>query len=191
MHISKFIIFSIVSLVMLTSCAREMSSNVYTSNSASGKVIEGKIISARKVTIKDSEKLQDNTIGMLAGGITGGVAGANMGKGNGNSLAAVGAAIVGATAGAFIQDKLGTSEGMEYIVRIDKKYLSNLPSKKSRRQVTFGVNSASDDVNQSIDVAETKTDLISIIQKDKEPLQKGQHVLVIYNNDRPRISAIN
>lgn len=180
-------VFAIASFV-LTGCAREMSSDVYTSSSTSGKVLEGKVVSARPVTIKDSDKLQDNTAGMLGGGLLGGVAASSAGKGTGKSLAAVGGALVGAAAGAFIQDKLGTSKGMEYIVRIDKKYISSIPTQKSRRNISYGTTTAEQDVSQSISVEDTKTDLISVVQGGDVIFQPGKRVMIIYSNDRPRLS---
>lgn len=178
----------VIASFLITGCAREMSSEVYTSSSTSGKVLEGKIVSARPVTIKDSDKLQDNTAGMLGGGLLGGVAASSAGKGTGKGLAAIGGALVGAAAGALIQDKLGTSKGMEYIVRIDKKYISSIPSQKSRRNISYGTTSAEQDVSQSISVEDTKTDLISVVQGGDVIFQPGKHVLIIYSNDRPRIS---
>jgi outer membrane lipoprotein SlyB len=185
---SRKLVGTFVAFFLLTSCAREMSSDVYTSGATSGKVLEGRVISARPVTIKETDKLKDNTMGMLGGGLMGGVAGSSAGGGSGKTLATVGGAMLGAAAGALIQDKLGTSKGMEYIVRIDKKYISSLPAHKTKRQVTFGVNSAEQDVSQSIAVEDTKTDLISVIQGGDVIFQAGQHVLIIYSNDRPRLA---
>lgn len=188
---SKLLGCIIATVFVLTGCAREMSSNVYTSSSTSGKVLEGRVLSARPVTIKEADKLQDNTMGMLGGGILGAVAGSAVGKGTGQGLAAVGAGILGAAAGAYAQDKLGTQQGMEYVVRIDKKYISSIPSRTSKKQITYGTNSASEDVSQSIQVEDTKTDLVSVLQGADVVFQPGQHVLVIYNNDRPRLAPAN
>jgi len=171
----------------LTACARDMSSDVYTSSSNSGKVLEGKVISSRPVTIKENDKLQDNTLGLLGGGVAGGVAGSAIGKGTGRGLATVGGALLGAAGGALLQNKLGTAQGMEYVVRIDKKYVSSIPTSKAR--VSIGASSVSNDVSQSIGVQETKTDLISVVQGADVAFQPGQRVLVIYNNDRPRLAA--
>ena len=181
----------IAATMILTGCAREMSSNVYSSSATSGKVLEGVVLSVRPVTIKDSDKLQDNTMGMLGGGLLGGVAGSAAGKGTGKGLAVVGGALLGAAAGALTQDKLGTSQGMEYVVRIDKKYVNSVPVQSTKKNLTFGVNSASQDVNQSIAVEDTKTDLISVLQSADVPFSVGQHVLIIYNNDRPRLAPSN
>ena len=57
-------ITSLMSILLLVSgCGLNMNSNVYTSDSASGKVLEGKIVSMRAVTIKDHDKLEQNTAG--------------------------------------------------------------------------------------------------------------------------------
>lgn len=180
-----------ISTLALTGCARELSSSTYTSGAVSGKVIEGTVISARPVTIKDADKLQDNTLGILGGGVLGGVGGSAFGKGTGKGLAAVGGALLGATAGAYAQDKLSTSNGMEYIVRIDKKYVNSIPTNTSRKEVQFGTSSAEQDVSKSIQVENTKTDLISVLQGSDVVFSAGQHVLVIYNNDRPRLAPSN
>lgn len=177
--------------VTVTGCARELSSNVYTSSSTSGKVLEGKVLSARPVTIKDADKLEDNTMGMVAGGLLGAIAGSSVGGGTGKGMAAVGAGGLGAVAGAMIQDKLSTSQGMEYVVRIDKKYIGSVPGHTIKKKNTYGVNSASEDVSESIQVADTKTDLVSVIQGADIVFQPGQRVLIIYSNDRPRLAAAN
>jgi outer membrane lipoprotein SlyB len=187
----KILSVLVISSFVLASCAREMSSDVYTSSSTSGKVLEGKVVSARPITIKDSDKLQDNTAGILGGGLLGGVAASSVGKGTGKGVAAIGGALLGAAAGALAQDKLGTSKGMEYIVRIDKKYISSIPTHKTRKNISYGANSVEQDVNQSVSVEETKTDLISVVQAADVVFQPGSRVMVIYNNDRPRLTAAN
>lgn len=176
-----------ISALMLSACAREMSSDVYTSSSASGKVLEGTVVSARQVTIKDSDKLENNSAGILGGGVVGGIAGASAGKGTGKGLAAAGGALAGAAIGALVQDKLGTSKGMEYVVRIDKKYISSIPSSTTKKQISYGSGSAEQDVNNSISVQDTKTDLISVVQGGDTPFQSGQRVMIVYSNDRPRL----
>ena len=181
----------VVATLTLTGCAREMASDVYTSGSTSGKVLEGTVVSARPITIKESDKLENNTMGMLGGGLLGALAGSSVGKGSGNGLATAGAGILGAVGGAYVQDKLGTSQGMEYIVRIDKKYISSIPVRTSRKEVSYGANNAEQDVSKSIQVEDTKTDLISVVQGRDVAFQAGQHVLVIYNNDRPRLAPSN
>lgn len=180
--------FALVGFV-LTGCARNMGSNVYTSSAVTGKVIEGTVLSARSVIIKDSDKLGDNTMGMLGGGLMGGLGGNLLGKGKGNTLATAGGAVAGAAIGSLIQDRLSTSNGMEYVVRIDPKYRNDVPTTYHKTTITSGNQSVDDEVKGATSVASTKTDLISIVQGADIAYQPGQKVLVMFNNDRPRITA--
>lgn len=177
------------SATMLGGCSRNMDSKVHTSGAAVGKVLEGTVVAASPITIKENDNLQDNGLGMLSGGVVGGLAGSGIGGGTGKSLAVAGAAIAGAAIGAAIQDKLGTNVGMQYVVRLDPKYVNNSPEYTERHNVSVNRSSIDDDIKGSIDIANTKTDLISIIQGKDVLLQPGQRVLIVYNNDRPRLMA--
>ena len=119
-------VLSIVSLCglavsMTTGCARQISSNVYSASSV-GEVSTthpGVVISARQVTVEDQEYLQDNTLGLVGGGVAGALAGSQVGKGRGNTLATIGGGVIGATAGSFAEKALKTQEAMEYIVALE------------------------------------------------------------------------
>lgn len=174
---------------VLSGCARDMGSNVYTSSAVTGKVIEGTVISARAVVIKDSDKLGDNTMGMLGGGLIGGLGGNLLGKGKGNSLATAGGAIAGAAVGSMIQDRLSTSNGMEYVVRIAPQYRSEIPTTVNKTVISSGNQSVDDEVKGATSVATTKTDLISVVQGADTVYTPGQKVLIMFNNDRPRITG--
>ncbi|MFN5352127.1 MAG: glycine zipper 2TM domain-containing protein [Alphaproteobacteria bacterium] len=184
----KLLPLLVILTLFLSSCGRNMDSTVYSSSSTVGKVLEGTVINARPITIKDSDKLEKNALGGLAGGVAGGVGGNAIGKGHGNTAATVGGVIAGAVLGAVVQDQLSTSKGMEYVVRIDKKYANSIPTKTKKKQIKLGDNSIDADVKDSISVEDTKTDLISVIQGTDIIFQAGQRVLVIYNNDRPRLA---
>jgi len=186
-NISRLVGLVFVSLVFI-SCARDMSSDVYTSSSEFGKVLEGKVISARPVTVKEFDKLQDNSTGLLSGGLAGSVAGSSLGEGVGKTLATVGGAIVGATAGAITQSKLGDAKAMEYVVRIDKKYLQDIYERRRLDRKIYTAIDAEQGINESISLAETKTDLISVVQGMDVTFQAGARVLIIYSNDRPRLA---
>ncbi len=179
----------ILSSLVLTGCARNMGSDVYTSTASAGKVLEGKVISARPVTIKETDKLANNQVGGLGGGLAGAVAGSAIGAGKGQIAATIGGAILGAVAGAVAEDALSKSEGMEYVVRIDPKYVSKAPTSTKTTKVSIGRASIDDDIKQSISVANTKSDLISVVQGRDVVFQAGQRVLIIYNNDRPRLTS--
>lgn len=189
MMVSKKIALVLMAALLTSSCARKMESNVYTSSSTVGKVIEGTVISARPVVIQNNDKLENNGMGMLGGGVLGAVAGSGFGKGTGQGVAAVGGALIGAAAGALVQSQLGKSQGMEYIVRIDSKYVNDIPETVTKKEVKLGTDSVEDDVKGATSVQKTKTDLISVIQGQDTTFQAGQKVLVIYNDDRPRLAA--
>jgi outer membrane lipoprotein SlyB len=173
-------------LLVTTSCAKNMSNDVYTEGSVAGKVLEGKVISIRNVTIKSNAKLQENTAGGLAGGLAGGVAGSAVGNGAGSSAAAVGGALLGALGGALAQDALSSSEGVEYLVKLDKKNLQEYRSISKKIQ-SSGNKSIEEDM-ASAEVS-TKTDIVSIVQASDPAIRKGSSVYIIYNNDRPRVTA--
>jgi len=169
---------------LFASCAKNMNSNAYTEGATAGKVLEGKIISMRNVTIKAHDKLQDNTLGGGAGGGAGALAGSQVGRGNGSIAGAVGGAVIGAVAGALAQDALSTQDGVEYLVKIDKKYMQEYAkiSRKEGSAKTVAQDMASAD-------AATKTDIVSVVQTADPQLHKGSHVYIIYNDDRPRLTA--
>lgn len=179
-----------VSSMLLTACARDMGATVVTSGAVSGKVLEGVIVSATPVTIQESDKLQDNTMGMIGGGVLGAVAGNAVGKGTGNALATVGAGMAGAALGSMAQKHLGKSQGMQYIVRLDPKYVNNTKKDVIRKEYSYKNDNKSvdDEIKSSIEVQETKTDLLSVVQGNDVIMSPGQRVLIVYNNDRPRVT---
>lgn len=177
--------------LMLSACARDMASDTYTTSATGGKVLKGTIISTRVVTIKEHDKLAENTTGGLIGGVGGGVAGANIGSGNGSVGAAVGGAVLGAIAGALAEDALSTSQGVQYIVQIDGKHArkgkSDIKRYKSTKANTKGT--VKEDINNSIDM-DMESDIVSVVQKSDPALSEGARVYVIYQDDRPRLSPM-
>ena len=120
--VEKAIYSKIIFLFLLTSlifgCARDLSSNVYTSDSTLSLTLEGQIVSSRPVIIKDSDKLSDNTGGIVAGGVAGAALGSSASKDSRNIAIASGA-LVGAAVGAIAQGKMSHSKGYDYIVKVD------------------------------------------------------------------------
>ena len=102
--------------VLLSGCARDLSSSTYTSDATLNIVLSGQIVSNRKVKVKESDKIEAGG-GALLGGLGGAVVGAS--ASNGNGLATIGGAAAGAIFGAVAQNALGTTAGMEYIVKVD------------------------------------------------------------------------
>ena len=166
---------SIVAFVFLLSgCARDLSSSVYTSDSTLSLTMEGKVLSVRDITIKGSDKLSDNTGGMLAGGALAVVAASNVGGGNGQAAAIVGGAIAGAVIGTIAEDKLSQSQGKEYIIKVDTSNLKN----------DYYEGSAS--MRNAISAA-TTNGLITVVQGIESPLSEGQEVYVIFSGKRTRV----
>ena len=185
----KLFSLALSAILVLSGCARQMGANTYTSSSAGGVVLEGTIVSARAVTIKDSDKLQDNAMGGLAGAAVGGVGAHSVGKGTGNAAATIGGAIVGAVAGALIQDELGTSQGMEYIVKLAKNEDSEERATKSTDVTISRGTKVEDKIKSSIKTKGTSSRLISVVQGKDVIYTPGQHVYIVYADDRPRITA--
>ena len=184
--------FALIALLTLglAACAKNMSPDVYSSSTSVGKVVYGTIVSARPITIKDSEQLGANGAGVLAGGALGGAAGSGAGKGSGKTAATVGGAIAGAIAGAVIQDHLSTQNGMEYIVRLDSVKPSSASTASRSRVSVKGQGEVTTDIQRAAQVEATETDMISVIQDNSTVFSRGQRVLVVYRDDRARIEAV-
>lgn len=179
-------LFALLAAALLaTACARNLDGATYTSGNTVGKVTYGTIVSARQVTVKDTDKLEQNALGGLAGGIAGGVAGSSVGGGTGKGLATVGGAVAGAVLGAYVQDQLGTQSAIEYIVQLDSPRYTETASqvditKRAERSV-------SQDIKDSMRTTHTESDAIAIVQTDSVMLLPGARVMVVYNDDRPRV----
>jgi outer membrane lipoprotein SlyB len=164
--------------VFITGCARDLSSNVYASDSTLSLTLEGKVIAVRAVTVKNHDKLGDNTGGILAGGATGAVLGSTAGSGSGTAVAVVGGALAGAALGSVMQDKLGQKSGYEYIVKVDtSKLKSNY----------YEGNAA---MRSAISTA-TTSGVVTIVQGTDTIMKVGQKVYVIFSDDRTRVIPVN
>ncbi len=166
----------IMALGLLGACARDLSSSTYTSDNTLSLTLEGKVISARPITLKSADKLTDNSTGMLAGGALGAVGGANVGKGNGQVAAAVGGALAGAAAGALLEGQLGKSEGMEYIVKVD--------TSKLKGDYYEGSSSMRNAISSA-----TTSGLVTVVQGRDNAISEGRKVYVIFSDKRTRIVA--
>jgi outer membrane lipoprotein SlyB len=136
--------------------------------------LEGQIISSRPIIIKESDRLGDNTGGMVAGGAMGAVLGSGVGKGTGQNAAVVGGAVVGAVLGSAIQGKLGENKGYEYIIKVDVSKIKNEYYEGSAAM-------------RSAISAATTGGLVTIVQADKNAIPEGQKVYVIFSDKRTRI----
>ncbi len=174
LNLFKQFVVVIALVSFLSSCGRDLSDDVYTSDSTLSLTIPGTIISRRAVTVKETDKLGDNTLGAVAGGLTGGVAGNAVGKGTGNTLATIGGAGAGALAGAFIQDKLSTSKGFEYIVKLDQDRLQSAYYEGSQA------------MKDAVSTAVT-SGLVTVVQGGNKAYTEGQSVYVIFSGKRTRV----
>ncbi len=173
----------------LSACGKDMASDTYTQSATSGKVLQGTIVSARAVKIKGHDTLGENTMGGLAGGAGGAIAGSSIGQANGSLGAAVGGAVIGAIAGALVEDAVSTSDGTEYLVKLDPRYARNADSRTSKHIRESTKASVADDLKLSIDT-NLQTDIVSVVQKDDPALAEGSRVYVVYHDDRPRLVPI-
>ncbi len=175
----KNIFFKFLSLVLLsvlvTGCARDLSSSTYTSDSTLNIVFSGQIVSARKVKVKESDKVEAGG-GALLGGIGGAAVGAT--SSGGNKWATVGGAAAGAVFGAVAQNALGTKAGMEYIVKVDTSKLSNdyYEGSALMRNALAAIKATG--IITVVQAAESKNDI---------PLSVGQNALVIVSDKRARV----
>ncbi len=182
---------AISSLMVMSACGKNLHSDVYSSESSVGKVLYGTVVSARSITIKDNESNKQLGLGTIAGGAAGGVAGSTIGKGRGSTLGAIGGALAGAVVGAIAEDQLSTSEGIEYIVQLDaSKTPKSIAIKKHEKLTVNNGKNVEADVIDAAMIEETSSNVISVIQQDDAPIAAGARVMVVYRDDRARITAV-
>jgi len=119
-HVSKFLLV-VSALSLLSGCARQISSNVYSADHVgeTSKSYPGVVVSVRTVLVQDKERLEENGMGIAAGGAGGALIGSQIGKGKGNTVATIAGGVLGATAGAFAEKALKEQNGFEYMVRLE------------------------------------------------------------------------
>lgn len=114
----KNVILLAVSALLLTSCVRQIDSNVYTSRQV-GEVsttYAGIIRNIRVVCVQEGSQLEDNGLGLVGGGVAGGVVGSAVGRGH-FVPTAVGA-VAGALTGSLIEKRAKQQMGYEYVVEL-------------------------------------------------------------------------
>jgi outer membrane lipoprotein SlyB len=77
------------------------------------------VIEKHEVTLKNGEGLQDNTTGMIGGGLAGALLGSTIGHGEGEVVAEVAGGLGGAVGGAALEEKLRSDKAMQYIVQLE------------------------------------------------------------------------
>ena len=173
MFLRKIVSIAVIAFVFCA-CARDLDSNVYTSDSTMNLTLEGKVLSVRSVVIKNSDKLSDNKTGALAGAALGGVGASGVGHGSGKTAAIVGGAIAGGVVGAVVENQLGKSKGYEYIIKVDT---SKLKSKyfEGTKAMRAAISSA------------TTSGLITVVQGEDVVIAQGSPVYVIFSDKRTRV----
>jgi outer membrane lipoprotein SlyB len=156
--------------LLLTGCAKNINSQDY-SEQAAGEVSEtfqGMILSARNVTVKGADKLDQNGMGLLVGGAGGAIAGNQFGAGSGNLAATVGGVVIGAALGALAQSALAEQPGVEYIVKVTMA--ENIATVSSH---TDGRKASADSVNR------VNEKLLTLVQGIEPRYTIGQKVFVL------------
>lgn len=114
----KAVILLTLNALLLTSCVREIHSDVYTSRQI-GEVsttYPGIIRNIRYVSIQQGDQLDDNGLGIVGGGLAGGVIGNAAGRGH--LAPTVFGAIAGAVTGSLIEQKAREQTGYEYTIEL-------------------------------------------------------------------------
>jgi outer membrane lipoprotein SlyB len=165
---------TIILMIALSGCARDLSSSTYTADSTLSLTLQGEVLSVREIKIKNSDKLENNMLGGVAGGAMGAALGSGVGKGSGNTVAMVGGAILGGVVGAGAQQAFGTSKGYEYMIKVD----------------TSGLNSdyyeGSPAMRAAISSA-TTSGLITVIQGKDVYIPAGKKVFIVFSDNRTRV----
>lgn len=177
----------LVFCLFLAACARDLGANSVVSTDEAGLVTRGTILSVRQVTVKDTDSLGKNGVGIIAGGVVGGIAGSGVGGGSGRGLATAGGAIAGAALGSVIQDELTTSTGLEYIVKLAESNGERQADYRQESRYTVGSDSIKNKLKNTINTPDTETNIISVVQGTDVVLTPGQQVYVIYSNNRVRL----
>ena len=109
----KKIIFLALNVVLLSSCGREIDSDVYVSRQV-GEVsttYAGVIRSIREVIVQEGDSLGDNGLG-VAGGVVGNAVG------HGHFAPTAFGAVAGAVAGSLLERKMKQQTGREFVVEL-------------------------------------------------------------------------
>jgi len=112
----------------LCGCARETSPDVYDSQNfgVATTTYLGIVKRVREVTVTNEKGLQDNTTGVVGGGIAGALLGSTIGHGAGTIVAEVAGGLAGATGGAALEQGLKTQKALEYLVELDNGTLKTV-----------------------------------------------------------------
>ncbi|MFQ3307073.1 MAG: outer membrane lipoprotein SlyB [Candidatus Midichloriaceae bacterium] len=168
-------VLSVCLMFSLIGCSRDLSDNMYLSDQTLSFTLEGKIVSTRQVVVKENDKFADNKTGMAVGALGGAAVGSTMGGGSGKIASIAGMGIVGGLLGTAIEDSLGKSKGIEYIIKVD---ISKI------KDSYYEGNAA---LRNIIAAARVNNGLITVVQAAQNPIAKGESVYVIFSDNRTRV----
>lgn len=111
---------SLLCVLLLANCAKNISSSEYSEAEVGAvkQTYRGIILNVRPVKVQGGDSLQDNTLGLMGGGVGGAVVGSQFGKGKGQVVGTLLGAAAGALGGAFLEKKLKEQDGIEYTVEL-------------------------------------------------------------------------
>lgn len=117
----RLTITAVLSALLLSSCATQIGSENHSICTVGEPTCtySGTIRNVRCVVVNEHDRLEENELGIIGGGVLGGLAGNTIGKGTGNLWTTVGGAVAGATAGALSEKQLKRQKGAEYVVELD------------------------------------------------------------------------
>ena len=115
------ITLSLLMVMLLNNCAKNISSNEYSEAEVGAvkQTYRGVVLNVRNVKVQGADRLQDNSMGLVGGGVAGGVLGSMVGKGHGATIATLAGAAAGALGGAMAEKKLKEQNGVEYTVELN------------------------------------------------------------------------
>lgn len=113
-------LLSLLCIFLFSGCAKNIASNEYSEDEVGAikQTYRGVILNARSVKVQGSDRLQDNSLGLVGGGLGGAMIGSQFGKGQGQTLGTLAGAAVGALGGAFAEKTLKEQDGVEYTVEL-------------------------------------------------------------------------
>lgn len=129
----KLLILAAATPLLFASCAQQSLTGDTYSRGEAGRaqsVNPGKITSIRNMQIQGN-----SAMGGLIGGIAGGVLGNEIGSGStANTLGAVGGAAAGAALGSRLEQSMGTKQGIEITVKLDKGGSISVPQEINKNE---------------------------------------------------------
>jgi outer membrane lipoprotein SlyB len=120
MHKKLSCCLSLAFILLLSNCAKNISSSEYSEDEVGAikQTYRGVILNVRSVKVQGSDRLQDNSMGLIGGGIGGAIIGSQFGKGSGSTIGGLVGAAAGALGGSLAEKKLKEQDGIEYTVEL-------------------------------------------------------------------------